>query len=476
MSAHAALTAYDTEDARPATQAAAVRKTVSVIVDGLDQNDVAWSFLRHPDEVLFSSRQSGDATLVLFANTSRSYLIDIITPLGPIQASELDPGYLTVIVPVDAIFLRIDICYRDPQWRGAPIASIEEITRQGEDIGDIRVASPFHKAWLSWLLPVVRNTHVRLDDILLAEEALHEFPDASREFLGRLFGQHMSQRAIAAVKAERVSEGDLLARDLRRTLWTRAIKRQPIRTIGGWLSGTRQRVNRWRHPAGLEVAILGADGVGKTSLCAAIANRPQVHVPFQRTTWTHLYDRVLPPLGEIARRVKRQPPSPDGRHGTSSVRTPAHPVFWALGYGYYTVDMWLSHVLKGRRNLRRMELVLHDRHSLDVSLDLTRYRFKGPKGFALWLVGLAPQPDLIIMVDAPDKVVIERKPNTPPEETRRRLEVYRDYVRRHPETPVIDGSQTPDAVLQQALALISDLAASRTRARLGLASADGRMK
>jgi thymidylate kinase len=72
---------------------------------------------------------------------------------------------------------------------------------------------------------------------------------------------------------------------------------------------------------------------------------------------------------------------------------------WVFGY-------WL-HIRKWRS---QGYLVISDRHSLlDMLVDPLRYRYGGPQGLVEKLLPFAPQPDLILLLDAPVEVLQSRK-------------------------------------------------------------------
>jgi thymidylate kinase len=77
-----------------------------------------------------------------------------------------------------------------------------------------------------------------------------------------------------------------------------------------------------------------------------------------------------------------------------------------------------------------------------------------------------PQPDLVLLLDAPTATLQARKQEVPFAETERQAAAYRQLAESLPHAWVIDASRPFDAVVADARRIIVDHVAARTEWRL----------
>ena len=168
-------------------------------------------------------------------------------------------------------------------------------------------------------------------------------------------------------------------------------------------------------PSGFSVAILGPDGVGKTTICREVGRtylRPIVQVSVGRKLSSHrVWGRVAPPVRRAAR-------------------------FAALLETY-------GRAWAGRR---RGRVVLWDRHPDDPAVRDARVRSRR------WAGGLAPDPDFVIVLDAPADVVHGRKDERSVADIEVLRRAYRALAARTPASEVIDASGDLASVVDAVLA------------------------
>jgi thymidylate kinase len=168
----------------------------------------------------------------------------------------------------------------------------------------------------------------------------------------------------------------------------------------------------WLRPPGLFVAVLGADGAGKSTLIETM--RLTLTGEFPGVSVHHFAPQVL-------RRAHAPVTDPHAR--------PPHPMpvsilkalYWATTFtvGYFALI---------RPALVRGNLVLFDRYLLDAIVDPRRYRYGGPRFLLRLITGVCPKPQLVILLDVPVPELQRRKQEVTDGESARQRAAYRALV------------------------------------------------
>ena len=196
-----------------------------------------------------------------------------------------------------------------------------------------------------------------------------------------------------------------------------------IRT--GWLP--QIRVDKpWRPRRGLWVALLGPDGVGKSSVIAALGHGELAGFAACRSY--HLRPTLLR--------------SRKGRANTCPHATePRSLVVSAAKLLHLLLANWLGYLLAVRGPVARGNLVLMDRYFHDCLVDERRYRLpKSCRGLAKLVARLVPQPDLLVLLDAPTEILQMRKGEVTWGESERQRIAYRELGRTFPNACIVSSA------------------------------------
>ncbi len=204
-----------------------------------------------------------------------------------------------------------------------------------------------------------------------------------------------------------------------------------------------------RETVGAYVTLTGPDGVGKSTLADGIARCS----PFQPCVRGHWRPEVLPPLARIR-----------GGQSTGEVLPHARPPYGRAGSTlrlvYYWADFVIGYWIRVRPVVRRGGLFLLERGWSDMLTDRRRYLTRPLPRLERVLDRLVPKPDITLVLDAPPSVVFARKNELSPDEIASQRSVWQQRARTCTNVEIIDATQAPDKVLEDALSAVR--AASRS--------------
>jgi len=222
----------------------------------------------------------------------------------------------------------------------------------------------------------------------------------------------------------------------------------------------KRKVDRVRQPTGLMVALLGADGAGKSTVLARVEQ--DLAPAYRRTKRYHL----RPHFGLDS---ADGPPvvAPHSKPARSWLASIAKLGMWWTDYtsGYF-IDV-LPRVIHST-------LVLFDRYYYDLTVDTRRYRYGGSRRLAELVGRIIPRPHLIILLEAPAEVLQARKQEVPLEETIRQQTAYRRLVSEFSHGHAVNAGQPLHKVVATVNQLILEFMAARTARRFGLARSEPR--
>lgn len=225
------------------------------------------------------------------------------------------------------------------------------------------------------------------------------------------------------------------------------------------------------------VALIGADGAGKTSVARALERSRELRVKYlymginaeasnhmlPTTRALHALKRVLGRGGD-----EGGPPDP-----ARAARRPRSGMRAWLGRGKSALLLLNRlceeryRVAVARRYERRGYLVVYDRHffadywahdGAGAKRPLSRMR----RAHARWLARL-PRPDCTILLDAPASVLFARKAEGTLELLEHRRQEYLDMRAELGNCAVVDASRPPDVVQDEVLGILRGLVPAEAR-------------
>ncbi len=337
----------------------------------------------------------------------------------------------------------------DFRWNGRVLLRGSELLEAAQHVGTRHVVARRHEFIYLLLKKVYDKGFVPPEQRRRLRELFLEQPRAAEDEARRFFGDEWSRKLSRWIESERWNDLEAAVPELRRAVRWQTFRRDPLNPVRYWAAEIRRIWTRVCHPTGLTVSVLGPDGAGKSTLIAGIVTRTAG--AFRRHEVFHWRPTVLwgRPGGDSVTDPHGDPPR--GRFMS------------ALKLMAVVLDYWLGYLVVKHRVVRS-GLVLFDRYFYDLMVDTKRYRYSGGRWLPRMLSTVIPSPDLVFVLDAPARVMWERKPEVPLAEVERQCEAYRRLAESRQWT-VLDASRTPAEVAVEASRLVVERLERRVTSR-----------
>jgi thymidylate kinase len=158
--------------------------------------------------------------------------------------------------------------------------------------------------------------------------------------------------------------------------------------------------DRGKRREGRFILLVGPDGSGKSTLAGRLVE--DLKGRFEGTQRLHWRPTLLPQAGAFLGRSV-------GDTSTPHAKEPHGRILSTLVLLYYWLDFFLGGWLKTWVLKRRGELIVMERGWQDIAVDARRYRLQIPPRLVFAMASLLPVPDLILVLEAPTEVLLDRK-------------------------------------------------------------------
>lgn len=330
------------------------------------------------------------------------------------------------------------------EWHGAVYIENETIFEQSS-VSSFGFRQPrlAHEALICWFASLIwggffKERYARVMIKAAAEDSLAL--SACLNFaVGKIWGDRLFKLAKEGTPEKSVA----WVKPLRRSLWLQGFKRQPLSTCRGWLVFWLREVKMRLKPPVPWVAILGMDGSGKSTVIEGI-----------RQKWEDMGLKVIFPhwRPECIKPGKSDGPVTDP-HG----KMPRGMFLSIAKLAFLLLDWTVGFRLKLADKRARGWFVIFDRCYQDLLVDPIRYRYGAPLWVARWIFRIFPQPDAIILLDAPAEVLHARKPETTLEMARSLRDRYLNLVVDHPNGFVVDCTHPIPMVVNEVSSILDEI-------------------
>lgn len=194
----------------------------------------------------------------------------------------------------------------------------------------------------------------------------------------------------------------------------------------------------WRRDFGISIAVIGVDGVGKSSFISEMQEQLRDIGFVVRTAYMGPWDRSIFPTSRLLEyfganpldfdQIQAGPVSLDKSSLTKKWKGYVKRYFYYFGTWIETWARFLRLVLP-HRLLRR--IVLHDRDFLDLLTGFRNIPIRNNLRLRQWLAQITPRPEIIIVLLNDPGMIYQRKPEYPLDVIEGAVRRYRDLASRY---------------------------------------------
>jgi hypothetical protein len=264
------------------------------------------------------------------------------------------------------------------------------------------------------ILPLLAGRNEKISKFASEASSVSQTSNTMSKRLGNFFGADLASRFLAAVDARNADDLFKLAPQLRKAVFSRSILR-PWKLPRALVNRVTEKlaVSPLEKPMAPVVAIVGPDGVGKSTVIHELRELLPQLLPINGVTLRHWRPFLLPPLARLA---GLEVPQAGVAHPP---RRQAGKFSWVRKL-YYSLDFTLGTWLKDRPLSSFNKIIIYDRCYLDMQSDPLRFGLPDTKGLQS-LAKLYQSPDLVVLLEDSPQRIRDRKPELSFEEI---IDVY----------------------------------------------------
>lgn len=207
-----------------------------------------------------------------------------------------------------------------------------------------------------------------------------------------------------------------------------------------------KRLPRFIHPVGFDMAIIGTDGSGKTTVINLLqtAFSGAAHNGY---FYYHMFPGLFPSLSQLLKKEKKGPfvpvTDPHGGKQSGFIGSLVRICYYSLDY---TIGYWVKVYLC---RVKKASIHVFDRYYYDYLLDQKRAAIKLPLWIRKLFVSIYPSPCIIFCLGANPEEIFERKKELPLPEIQRQVSALKEFQKHHKNAYWIDtGCSIEDSIDQ----------------------------
>lgn len=349
----------------------------------------------------------------------------------------------------EVVALKIDIfaCY---EWRGAEYISFDNLYGRSRIYNGMHVPDDVMDAIMLFLKPLLLGGVIKEKYEKKYREILLQRPQEANAVLSKIIGKKEAKYLLDLIKMGKKDEIIKRYRIVRRKLWVRNFGHHPLRTLARliqhyWIEA-RRRIFTHRNNI---FAVLGTDGVGKSTFLELWKEMLIEHVPMEKKSIEVLHFRpnILPNIKKLllGKRFDESKENFNMPHRSKPVGT----ISSLIRLEYYWIDYIIGVPMKLRSARLNGKYVIFDRYFHDFLVDPYRARIKLPYYIRAFLFKFIYKPRITFILLADAKTIYQRKQELELDEIERQILCYKMLLNEK-NILELDATQKPEEIAKQA--------------------------
>ena len=219
----------------------------------------------------------------------------------------------------------------------------------------------------------------------------------------------------------------------------------------------KNKIQRFYRPPGFTIALLGADGAGKTTVINKIC-APLNAAVHNSLYYEHMRPNLIPNISQVLRSKKQT----SGINSNPHLAEPSGFVGSLVRLNYYFFDYTIGYLVKVYPvKVKKSCIWIFDRYYFDYKIDPRRARINLPNWIISFYQLFLPHPDLILCLGTKPEYIHSRKPELSLEELTHQMVALRSFCENKKNAIWIDTGGSIETSSHDALKAITDIMSSR---------------
>lgn len=337
-------------------------------------------------------------------------------------------------------------------WRGAEVVGFPELYTYRVQYKEFFVPDPLYNGFMLWIKPLMTGGFIKEKYRPEILRTLDQYPENFCTQLKEKFGNKLANEIWPLLAAGELDKTIPYQRSMCYAAWRRAFRKHPLATIVATVDHFyKEVIRRSRRPVESMIAVVGPDGVGKTTfiellqkeLCRILV-RDADGVCIQ-----HFRPNVFPNLKKLFFGKKFDEANEEFTNPHRA--KPAGPISSFLRITYYWLDYILGYWLSIRTKCIAGKIYIFDRYFYDFLVDPYRGRVQLPDWLRWGFLKMTPEPDVVFFLDCDAATIYQRKQELTQGEIERQLQAYRLLAKKSGRFIRLDAQKTPQELCNDAL-------------------------
>lgn len=338
--------------------------------------------------------------------------------------------------------LKVDL-FENFELRGRVFLAAGEIINCSVRQNHLNIPSTLHIGFMAAIKGVLKGRGAWNKYIQRIQDGIYANKEGMEQLFRRVFFKKTIHILLSCLNNGDIEEIDAIRTRMIYETYVKSFLRNPIRFSWNMLSYIWMTMRKVFNPPKYTIALLGPDGVGKSTLIRHMEN----HLMGMLKTETndmktfHIRPGVFPTITEILNRKKQS-------NGKTSIlqeawQSPSSIISFVRFFCFW-VDYMLGYIVKVLPELVKYRVVVLDRYFYDILIDPLRYKIRLPYRLMKTLFMSIPRPRIIIILDAPPDVIFRRKGELNEEKIGVLLDKYRNMKNEYDNVHIFPATTPPE--------------------------------